>query len=521
MDSQQPNIPDIRPQVNRLDEKEEDRGKSGILAGLLSRLGLGSGGGSGVLGGLGGAGAGGGLLATKAGIIGLIVVGTTVAGSIGMVGYKLFGPGDSDRLGADYSSIFAAKPKGGAESGGAAADGTSPSLSYLARANAGKSGEEAEAQPSDSPAGATAGAAAAGAGAAAPGSASANDNAPGQGPAAKLKTDRKFGELGKTFGGAGGGAGSAAALAGGAGSAGALLAAAKPGSLGGFSAGAPARAASGRRAIASGRRASGAVRQLSNVYRDQKGAGSSQAAGTTYDGNQAASQIGPEAGAPGAGSGAGTGAGPSPVGANPTGNGNQRFDEPPSSPGANVTPWQAAINSAMLMLVGAAALLLLCSKIADMVKATGGTLAAPMAQKIITVLAGLAAALSLAAIAFGAMISGGKFGQPLQGNIIVAAGSFMAAASAAMVYAIWSVDPSKVTKDTAFSSLVFSDNTTLLMLACGGASMALSAWAYLATPKKYSSDLFRDGRPPDWDHKYEAAQVVEPPSQGVLDRYLA
>ena len=53
-------------------------------------------------GGLLGAGVSGGLLATKAGLIGLILVGTTVAGSLGVVAYKLFGPNASDRDGANF-----------------------------------------------------------------------------------------------------------------------------------------------------------------------------------------------------------------------------------------------------------------------------------------------------------------------------------------------------------------------------------------------------------------------------------
>src|ERR1700733_10510330 len=107
-------MPKISPVVNK--EKKRDKKKS---AGLLARL-FGGGGESAGIGGLGGAGAGageglaglggagaeggigavfgGGILATKAGLMALILVGTTVAGGIGVVGYNLFGPG-ADKTG--------------------------------------------------------------------------------------------------------------------------------------------------------------------------------------------------------------------------------------------------------------------------------------------------------------------------------------------------------------------------------------------------------------------------------------
>src|SRR5438270_13766354 len=100
MDGNTPEAPEIKAEVNK--EEPKDRGFFGNLlaklggGGATADAGLGAGGlgagGAGV-GGLGaGAGLGGGLLATKAGLIGLILVGTTVAGGIGVIGYKAFGP---------------------------------------------------------------------------------------------------------------------------------------------------------------------------------------------------------------------------------------------------------------------------------------------------------------------------------------------------------------------------------------------------------------------------------------------
>src|SRR5438045_357407 len=102
MDSPQTDKPEIRPELNKTERK-----KKGWLANLLSKLGLGGGSGTGGLGGLGGMGgaSGGGLgglgglfnagfLATKTGMIVAALIGTTVAGSVGMLGYKLLS-GDS------------------------------------------------------------------------------------------------------------------------------------------------------------------------------------------------------------------------------------------------------------------------------------------------------------------------------------------------------------------------------------------------------------------------------------------
>ncbi|MFI5350466.1 MAG: hypothetical protein ACHQ2Z_13040, partial [Elusimicrobiota bacterium] len=142
-------MPEIKGVVNK--EPERDKKKAGLLARLFggggSADGLGGlggfGGGSG--GGMGGL-AGGGILATKAGLIALILAGTTVAGGIGMLGYRLFGPGaDSSASGDSNLSLFQPKPKEGAGADGQAAskDGSSESLKQFNEANKTAAGDAA------------------------------------------------------------------------------------------------------------------------------------------------------------------------------------------------------------------------------------------------------------------------------------------------------------------------------------------------------------------------------------------
>ncbi len=490
-------IPKITPAVNREEEK-----KHGGLAGWFSRMGIGSRG----VGGVGGIGRAGlflskGILATKAGIIGLILVGTTVAGSVGFVGYKLFGPTSADRSDADFKSIFAAKPKSAAASvsgqGGASADGISQSLQYLVDANA-KKMVPAQDQAADVAAAAKAAAVAAVAAVATPGeSFTKSDNAPSQGPAAKLKSDRKFGQLGQSGGGGSG------ASSGSAGSGAGLLASAKGGNLSGMSA---SRAGGAAGAIPSARRLGGALNQAMQVRRDQASAASSAAAGKTYDGNAQAPALA-DAGSQGSSSG-GTGPGTTSSGGTyPTVNpvsgsaGTSNFAPVPSVPGTNVTPWQSAINTALLCLAGACALLFIANMISKKSAAMG-----PWAKGLAIALSAVAASLGAFAVYLGALIGGGAYGQPLQGGILSLAGGFTIAASAA---AIWGFASDGVLKGGPLA----------ITMVCGGAALAALAAAYLTKPKQYPSTDFQNGWPPDWDHQ-SGSKTSQVPSDGILDRYL-
>ncbi|MBI5240657.1 MAG: hypothetical protein HY926_09305 [Elusimicrobia bacterium] len=485
----------------------EEKKRSGLAA-LLMRLGIGSEAGSGAagtgaLGNLLGAGVSGGILATKAGIIGLLLVGTTVAGSLGVVAYRLFGPQASDRADSfSAQSLFSAKPPaapGAGEDGSASANGVSKSLQFLADANTKASGEApADASASAAPADASASAAAP-----APPPLK-NDNAMGS-TVSKLKTDKQFGVLTK---GAASGSGGSMSLAGGSAPSNAsLLAGANRGNLAGLSG---ARAGSGGLGnLRSRSLGGGAMKQLGAVRKDNLNAKTSQAGGRTYDGNTAtASQLTP---ADSSSTGPQDTAPDKTPGINPSGSGSNQFpEEPPSVGGTNVTPWQAAINTAMLAVMGAAALLMMASKIAAMKSVTIG-----MAQAIITILAVIAAALGAWVMKLGGQIGGGEYGQPLQGGLLaLAGGAIIAMAATVAITALGEKDMPALQK-------AMDGNANLLMMVCGGVALAATAWAYLAPKKTYDSGLFKDGRPPDWDHSYEAAQVVTPPSQGILDQYLA
>ncbi|MBI3566162.1 MAG: hypothetical protein HY079_13265 [Elusimicrobia bacterium] len=74
-------MPEIKPEVNK--EPERDKKRGGFLARLF---GGGAGGGTVGAGGIGAGAGGGGLLATKTGMLAMLLVGTTVAGGIGMAG---------------------------------------------------------------------------------------------------------------------------------------------------------------------------------------------------------------------------------------------------------------------------------------------------------------------------------------------------------------------------------------------------------------------------------------------------
>jgi hypothetical protein len=496
-------LPKISPEVNR-DEKK----KSGLAA-LLLRFGIGSEagggvGGAGLMGNLLNAGVSGGILATKAGIIGLVLVGTTVAGSLGVVAYKLFGPQASDRSDASFSSLFSPKPPsagGLAQDGSASADGASRSLQFLADANSKPSAE----QPADEAASAAPADASAAAASVAPPPLK-NDNVFGS-SMAKLKTDKKFGSLSQ---GASSGASRSMSLPGG-GTAGnaSLLANASRGNMGGMSG---ARAGTGKLgSLRSRSLGGGAARQLAAVRRDHTGATTSQGAGRTYDGNTAApaqltpsetTPIGPQDTAP-----------DRTPSVNPSGGSDPQFpEEPPTVTGKNVTPWQAAINTAMLAILGAGLLLMAASKLAKMASTVA------MAKGIVAMLCLLASALGAWVVKLGGQIGGGEYGQPLQGGLLALAGGLIIATSAIMTVSAFSAEGEKV---DVWAKNAFSGNMNILMMLCGGAAMAAMAWAYMAPKKSYDPGLFKDGRPPDYDHAYEAAQVVTPPSQGILDQYLA
>ncbi|MEK7858534.1 MAG: hypothetical protein AAB320_05255 [Elusimicrobiota bacterium] len=510
MEQQMPQVPEIKTEVNR--GEEEDKKKGGFFANLLSKLsgggavsgaGLEAGAAAGLGSGLGGAGLAGGLLATKAGIIGLVLVGSTLASSVGFIGYKVFGPSGEDNASGNYSSLFDARPKpapGSEEAGGAAQNGNSDSLNALVSANNKPEAPAAAegSQTSDAPS------ADASASAAAPVNNTAalnNANAPSQGAAAKLQGGKKMGELSKV-GAGGGGGGSSGASGGGSGSA-MNLASAKGGKLSGMSGGKAAAAGGGLRGLSGVRRA-GAVKQLAGIGKDARGATNTVQAGRGYENGTAQSNniTGPDSAGPdggGVGAGAGAGRGPSSSGGSPDG---ERFPAPPAAEaGKNVTPWQGAINTGMMLIVGAAALLFIAAKLAK-------TPPVGIAAYACAAIAGL---MGLALIALGSMIGGGEFGQPLQGGLLSVAGGFLTAAAAV---AIWGGE-SGLEK-------CGGDPSTLMMV-CGGGALVAAAGAYMMPGKSYPPDMFKDGKAPDWNQKYEKAPDSESRHmpEEALKQYLA
>ena len=228
-------------------------------------------------------------------------------------------------------------------------------------------------------------------------------------------------------------------------------------------------------------------------------------AGRGYENGTAQSNsiTGPDSAGPdggGVGAGAGAGRGPSSSGGSPDG---ERFPAPPEAEaGKNVTPWQGAINTGMMLIVGAAALLFIAAKAAK---------APPAGNALAYAIAGLAGLMGLALIALGSMIGGGEFGQPLQGGLLSIAGGAITAAAAV---AIWGGE-SGIAQGGG-------DPSTLMMI-CGGGALVAAAGAYMMPGKSYPPDMFKDGKAPDWNQKYEKAPDSESrhTPEEALKQYLA
>jgi hypothetical protein len=520
-------MPDIKPEVNK--EPERDKKAAG---GLLARLFGGGSGGAGGLsagvggvgaGGLSGAAAGGGVLATKAGLLALVLVGTTVAGGVGVVGYRLFGP-PANQDGSSNLSLFAPRPKSdsSASAGQAApASGNSDSLSMLAKGNAAPGGAAPAAAGAAASAAPTDKTAASGvAENAVNGPINSTSNAI---PVRKgLLHARKIGTLSSAMSGMSGGGGSTASVANhlsGPSSAGAVAETGTHGASSAMSGHGRASLAHGR-GIA-GRRVNGALRQALGVRGDQRGAASSYAAGRTYDGSAAgdAGITGPAAGMPGVG-GSGTGTTAAQPKTLPNGvNDKTDLKAPPTPPTKEVTPWKNAITEAQAMMTIAALLLMIVGKIHTI-----------WIRKVID---GIVMALGAAIIALGAQISGGQYGQKLQGGVLAAAGAGLilaamwsygntssSAAKAGMTDKTSGVggaqalsDPGM--KDASGGTGLFGMNPYVLL--GGGAALVGLAGTMLKPPKTYPSQQFQNGNPPD-THWFG---YQEPPSTTALKTMVA
>lgn len=466
-------MPDIKAEVLKTDDGK----KKG--AGLLGLFG---GGGSGAAGGLGGLGAGaaggGGLLATKAGMLALVLMGSAVAGGIGLAGYKMFGPGDADRTGGNLS-LFAPKPQQSSSDGVAPvnADGSSASLSMMAQGAAkDKEPEVSDSASAAAPTGAAAGDPAKDAAAADAARREAEARAAGGGALNSGGGAGAVGSMGrglanvKKLGALSGASSGGASTTAGSGTVGRLgdnLAnASRNGASSGFSKGGPGAKASSARGVAA-RGGRGARAQARNVMGDQANgrAGSSFAAGRTYDGSatQSGGAIGPDGGAIGMGGvGDGAAAQPKSLAANSAKNVNEQ--EPPIPPGKHmVTPWEKALNNAM-MAVALAGMLMMA---ANMLLKDLDPVTKPGTLTIAKVLLGLAIAASAVALFFAGQATFGPGGQKTQGGLIMLAATAAGGLATYLMSQIWG-DP---TKDSLAKAM--TDSSTIVKVIGGGAAVAL------------------------------------------------
>ena len=448
-------MPEIKPEVNK--EPERDKKKAGLLARLF---GGGGSGGSAGFGGLGGGGgglsglAGGGLLATKAGLMALILVGTTVAGGIGLVGYRMFGPGADAPSNGDNISLFAPKPKEAQNADGAAKDGTSASLSMLSQGNT--TPKPADGAAGETPKDATA-ASATGTDAAAAAAAASNATGPlnkagdtGNGVNKGLmKNSGKFGAL--TGPGGGGGSGAVASSAP---QKSAVVSDAAKGSLSGNKkANGPSVSGGTNRSIA-GRHFNSAMGQGFGAVRDNRGAASSAAGGATYDGAAAGgSNIGAN-GSPIGGAGAvGSGSAQPKSIAGPSTDANSSTNVP-TPPAKEAAPWAKQLQTAEILIGIAAACLMVCSMI--------NKPPTMFSTWIVRILGGVVALLGAIIIGIGASIAS-KYGQKQFGLIGLGVGGLLIALGANAMF----------TSDPPAANAIASS---------GGSSVAATVGSAMSTP---------------------------------------
>lgn len=496
-------MPDIKPEVN----KEPEKKKAGFLSGLFG----GGGGGSGAagFGGLGGAtaGGGGGMLATKAGLLALVLAGTTVAGGIGLVGYRMFGPGESDQAGQNMQ-LFAPKPKEAAPDPNAAAapkDGSSASLDDFAKVNSGALKGDAPA-PAKTPKDETAAGASAASASSAAGS-NAVAGASGNGASTSmLKNTKKLGALSTAFGGSAGSAPSAGSSSK-AGDAASLGAMGKGGQLSGnintMQRGA-ATASTSARGIGARSRRTGAQAQA-RITRDlgqqnqysMKGAGRGFENSTVGAGGENigdANSIG--MGGLGTSQGASTKAIPKPV------SGDTKEVQPADPPPTyDVTPYKKEMALAQMFLMLAMGMLAVANWLATSAKATPNT--APAGLIYAKILCGAAIALGVLVIALGVKISGGEFGQKTQGAILALSGAAVAVAAGIAISTFG---------DTG---LAYNAPTeTFMYLGGAGVLIATVVGPMIAKPKTCTGSTSQTECTP-------GSKLSGMPSENALARYLA
>lgn len=454
--------------VNR-EEKEEKKG-AGLFANFLNKLGLGGAAGEGAgigvgsvrIGAAGGGLGGGGILATKAGIVALIVAGTTVAAGIGVVGRSVL----SAKPGGVTDGIYSLFPgKSGSGSKGSAAgasgnvEGASSSLDYMAQAA--KNDPFLQEQAAE----ASAAAAAASADALPPNQVAAPDhnNAPANVGSARTgpKLAKMAGLSGSSSGGSGGSMSARAPEGGsqramGGGRVGGMTAMNRPMMSSG----------SGRRALV-GSRGQRAGDQARSALRDGNRAGGMRnptmaAAGRTFDGAAPGGLQSSPAGGPTAMDSGGVG-----NGARDRFSPNKTLDTRELPPVKKVdsekngTPYQTQMWVAIGAIVVGMLALAILGGLKKKLEAAAVKLRAAMGDPTAIaefnsvimwgkVLAGLATAAGALATAMGVMIITG-FGQKMQGGLLAAIGGILTLQAGMKFMDLMKVDP--VSADTELAAV--------------------------------------------------------------------
>ncbi|MBI3505147.1 MAG: hypothetical protein HY059_09915 [Proteobacteria bacterium] len=414
--------PDVTP-------RREER-KAGALAAFLSKLGLGGGSsasGAAAWGRVGHGALFGGLLATKTGLIALVLASTTVAAGVGIVGNQIgvFGVADEARDGMPSLFESFGRRRTAQAPPSATKAAAASSLGYVANANKGQLSPGEEAAQTQT---AAADAAAIGV--------PDNNNAP-----ANVSAHAKIGSM-KGFANsdvAGGSTQAAAARAASAAGGESDTHGTGPGKLSSYRAVTKATAVPVHTALA-GKKS--ALSQAQGVRNDNMSVlrshtPSTQAAGATYDGAGRAQSIGSASSITGGGVGAG-GNGIDP-GVRPNGDVSTRNLPPPPQPGPakELTPWKWAVNVAM----GALAVAVLALFAAMFLKKQGNLMMAKIAAGVATAAAGVATAM-------GVMIMT-TYKQMSQGMIWTLAGGALAAFAAYQLFTMDDKDPNTVARQAA------------------------------------------------------------------------
>lgn len=440
-----PGVPDIHPEVMRSSEHK----KEGALALLLAKLGFGGSGGATAF--------AGGLFASKAGIVALALVGSSVAAGIGILATKPEGAGglraarpqegqsmfaSLERDGESMAQIDAAASQ---ENAGAASSGASNSLDFLQQANKPEAPKEAAASSekvADAAASAPGGKKDSGVQAPEHGSGSADASA-------QKSAARPVMAKGEGFGGRAGGSSS-------------LQLQAQAGLSGGINGGfekvyrAPVRQTSGmegsnrstaqasrRSAVAKGglasKQAADTMRMTNLAKGSRSAASSAQFGGATYDGTGGSgNQIGGTSAPPSSG-GMGTDGKGVDGAVNP--NTAENLREVPKPPEAdkteNKTPYQHLVTRAMIAMAVAGIALFAASatsKKAKEANAAGQYIAAANFMMYTKILAGIATAAGGLAAITGIQLTQDPYNQMGQGMMFAMIGGILTFQAAMVLF---------------------------------------------------------------------------------------